>query len=54
MLFLPFIVYFVRFDQVFVGKKGHEKFRTPFDCVSEREHADWSAAFGTAVGLMYS
>ena len=68
MLFLPFAVYFVRFDEFFVGKKGHTSirevytksgslipdFRTPSDCVSERERADWSAAFGTAVGLIHS
>ena len=40
VLLLPYTVYVVRFDEVFVGKKGHQKFRTPFDCVSEREHAD--------------
>ena len=47
VLFLPFAVYFVRFDEVFVGKKGHRSvreayaklgsliadFRTPFVCV---------------------
>ena len=58
VLLLPFTVYFMHFDEVFVGKKGHRSireayakpgsliadFRTLFDCVPEREHADWLIA----------
>ena len=51
VLLLPFIVYFMHFDEVFVGKKGHRSIREirPADCrfsstiglCSERECADW-------------